>query len=100
MDTNNDLLHGFVFDNIDIRGEIVTLEKTLEEIFARRQYPLLAQKLMGEFLTAAALLASTLKFDGILTLQARGDGPLPLIMAEVDHQKRLRGIAKIQNKKS
>ncbi|MGH1487116.1 MAG: Hsp33 family molecular chaperone HslO [Cellvibrionaceae bacterium] len=97
MPADNDLLHRFVFDNTDIRGEIVTLQDSINELFARQSYPLFIQSLMGEFISAAALLASTLKFDGLLTLQARGDGPVPLIMAEVDHNKRLRGIVKISD---
>jgi molecular chaperone Hsp33 len=51
-------------------------------------------------MAAVALLSGTLKFDGILTLQARGDGPLPLIMAEVSNSaansnKQLRCVAKL-----
>ena len=53
----------------------------------------MVQQLLGEFLAAASLLSSTLKFDGILTLQARGDGPLPLIMAECSHHQGLRAVA-------
>ena len=97
MPADNDLLHRFVFDDTDIRGEIVTLQDSIKTLFAPQSYPLLLRSLMGEFIRAAALLASTLKFDGLLTLQARGQGLVPLIMAEVDHNKRLRGIIKISD---
>ena len=97
MPADNDLLHRFVFDDTDIRGEIVTLQDSIKTLFAPQSYPLLLRSLMGEFISAAALLASTLKFDGLLTLQARGQGLVPLIMAEVDHNKRLRGIIKISD---
>lgn len=100
MAIDNDLLHKFIFDNTDIRGEIVTLNKSLDEILINKNYPEPAQQLLGEFIAAVALLSSTLKFDGVLTLQARGDGPLPLIMAEASNKgmnqsKELRGIAKL-----
>ncbi|MGH1440081.1 MAG: Hsp33 family molecular chaperone HslO [Cellvibrionaceae bacterium] len=94
MPNDNDLLHRFIFDNTDIRGEIITLETSLGEIQKGKTYPANIQPLLGEFMAAVALLSSTLKFDGLLTLQARGDGPAPLIMAEADHNKRLRGIIK------
>ena len=64
MPTDNDLLHRFVFDKTDIRGEIVTLQDSLQEIFSRKSYPTFVQHLLSEFITAATLLTSTLKFDG------------------------------------
>lgn len=97
MAADNDLMHRFIFDDTDIRGEIVTLQDSLDELFARRSYPVFVQNILSEFVAAAALLSSTLKFDGLLTLQARGNGQLPLIMAEVDHNKRLRGIATVES---
>lgn len=96
MSESNDLLHRFIFDNTDIRGEIVTLTDSLAQMFQRQQYPGFIQDLLGEFMAAVALLSSTLKFDGRLILQAHGNGPLNMIVAEADHQQRLRGIAKLQ----
>ena len=98
--TDNDLLHKFIFDNTDIRGEIVTFNNSLDEMLISQSYPASVKQLLGEFMAAVALLSSTLKFDGILTLQARGDGPLPLIMAEVSNSaansnKQLRCVAKL-----
>ena len=58
------------------------------------RYPTPVRNLLGEFTAAAALLSNTLKFDGVLSLQARGNGPLPLIMSECNHHRELRGIAK------
>jgi hypothetical protein len=45
-------------------------------------YPLPVQRLLGELLTATALLANTIKIDGTLTVQATGDGPVSVLMAE------------------
>lgn len=91
--TPTDQIHRFIFDNSDIRGEIVTLEQSLSDAFAHQNYPLAIRALLGEFLAAAALLSRTLKFDGTLALQARGDGDLTLIMAEINHQRKVRCVA-------
>lgn len=95
MTTSSDQLHRFIFDDADIRGEIVTLEQSLQDILSIHQYPAHINQLLGEFLAAANLLSRTLKFDGSLTLQARGDGDLSLIMAEVNHQKKIRGVVQL-----
>ena len=93
MSNEKDLLHRFVFDSTDIKGQIVSLDESLKELMRRKAYPSFLNQLLGEFMTAVALLSSTLTFDGSLTLQARGNGVLPLIMAEVTHDKSLRAVA-------
>ena len=79
---NNDLLQRFIFEHSDIRGAIISLEESYQAIISDRGYPAAVQQLMGELLAAAGLLSTTLKFDGIITLQARGDGPLSMIMVD------------------
>ncbi|BFM22312.1 Hsp33 family molecular chaperone HslO [Gilvimarinus japonicus] len=91
---SNDLLHRFIFDDCDIRGEIVTLGASYQEILAHNDYPKVVQALLGEFVAAVALLSSTLKFDGVVTLQARGEGALSLVMAECSHHNEIRAIVR------
>lgn len=89
-----DLLQRFIFDHTDIRGEISRLEQSYQQALAGHRYPEPVARLLGEFLAAAALLSATLKFEGTLTLQARSEGQIPLIMAEASSEHTLRGIAK------
>lgn len=90
----HDSLQRFIFDGCDIRGEVVTLQQSYLKVLACNPAPVAVQQLLGEFLAAAALLSSTLKFDGVITLQAQGDGPVPVIMAECNHHRGLRGTVR------
>lgn len=45
---------------------------------------------------AASLLVGTLKFDGLLILQARSDGPIPLLMIECSSEREIRGLARYE----
>jgi molecular chaperone Hsp33 len=94
---SNDLLHRFIFDDCDIRGELVTLGDSYKDILSHNQHPPAIQKLLGEFLAAISLLSNTLKFDGVVILQARGDGCISTIMAECNHQNSLRGIVRLND---
>ena len=91
----SDQLQRFIFDNSDIRGEIVTLEHSYQDILAQTSHPEEVQRLLGEFLAAAALLSATLKFDGIITLQARSNGPVSMVMADCTRHQNLRAIAQL-----
>jgi len=92
---NPDSLQRFTFDNSHVRGELVGLNQTLKDIFARQSYPDAVNNLLGELLAAAALLSATVKIDGLLTLQVQSNGPLRILLAETSHDGKLRGIARM-----
>lgn len=92
---DNDLLHRFLFDECDIRGEVVSLGDSYREVMNNNPYPDGVRELLGECLTAAALLSSSLKFNGMISLQAQGDGPVSMVMAECNHHRDLRGIIRL-----
>ena len=94
-DGMSDYSQRFLFDDTDIRGEIVQLEASYQGVVADHQYPLAVARLLGEFLSASVLLGSTIKFDGRLVLQARGDGELNVVVAECRHDGSIRGIARL-----
>lgn len=94
---SHDKTHRFLFDNTDIRGQITTLKQSYQQVLANQNLPEELLPILGEFVAAAALLSETLKFEGILTLQVRGDGNVPLIMTEATHQGHVRGLLKISS---
>ncbi|MCO1332736.1 Hsp33 family molecular chaperone HslO [Microbulbifer sp. OS29] len=91
----SDQLERFIFSKHDIRGQVVTLTDAYRDILEHNPLPAPVARLLGEFLAAACLLSTTLKFEGVLSLQARGEGNVPLIMAECTHHSDLRGIARV-----
>lgn len=91
-DLTLDKTHRFLFENTDIRGQIVTLEKSYQQVLAQQNLPPCLLPVLGDFIAAVALLSETLKFKGILTLQIRGDGTVPLIMAEATDEGHVRGL--------
>lgn len=83
----------FSFDNTNVRGERVLLNSAYQEIIKRKHYPLSLEKLLGEFVAAIALLRDIVKIDGVLSIQAKGNGFLSTLMTECDEHQNLRGIA-------
>ncbi|MBP8883011.1 MAG: Hsp33 family molecular chaperone HslO [Pseudomonas sp.] len=90
----NDFSQRFLFDDTDVRGEMVALRESYAHVLAKHAYPQAVAQLLGEMMAAAALLVGTLKFDGLLVLQARAEGPLSLLMVECSSARELRGIAR------
>ncbi len=91
---DTDSLSRFVFENFPVRGELVHLNASWRAVLECHDYPPPVRRLLGEAVAAAVLLASTLKFDGQLTLQIHGNGPLSLLVAQCGADLHVRGIAK------
>lgn len=93
LERDKDSLHRFLFENFPVRGKLVRLDSAWQAVLERHPYPPAVRDALGEALAASALLASTLKFEGMLTLQLRGDGPLKLLVAQCTSRMTLRGMA-------
>lgn len=91
-----DLLHRYTFDQLDVRGELVQIEQAYNEMIANHNYPAPVQALLGELLVATCLLTATLKFEGDIAVQLQGDGPVKYAVINGDHQQNMRGIARLQ----
>ena len=94
-----DSLTRFIFEDHDIRGEIVRLNASYQQIIQQHQYAEPIAWLVGEALLAAVLLTASIKFEGNLTLQFQSDGPLKLLVAKCNHLFEIRGLAQLRDEK-
>jgi molecular chaperone Hsp33 len=90
-----DTLQKFMVENAPVRGEFVEISSTWQQVQARSDYPAAVKTLLGEMLSAAALLSANLKFNGVIVMQIHGDGPVRLLVVECDSDLRLRATAKM-----
>ncbi|NRB37838.1 MAG: Hsp33 family molecular chaperone HslO [Pseudomonadales bacterium] len=88
----SDSLQKFLFDETDIRGAIVTLNKSFADLIDDQGYSSAQLQLIAEFSAANILMTGNLKFEGSLILQARGTGPVSLVTTECDEQLNFRGL--------
>jgi molecular chaperone Hsp33 len=89
----DDLVQPFQLDPFALRGRLVRLGPTIDRILAQHDYPEPVAMLLGEAITLAILLAGALKYDGVFTLQTKGDGPVRLLVADVKTDGAVRGYA-------
>ena len=94
--TQHDQLHRYLFENYAVRGELVTVSETLEQILTNHSYPQPVKTVLAELLVATSLLTATLKFEGSITVQLQGDGPVRLAVINGDHNQQLRGVARYE----
>src|ERR1700733_5652678 len=91
---DRDCLHRFMFEQYPIRGHLVHLDAAWRALIEHRVYPAPIRDTLGEAVAASLLLAATIKFDGVLSLQLQGDGPVHLMLAQCTSGLGVRGLAR------
>ena len=89
-----DQLQKFILERAGVRGVLVQLDQVWAQARASADYPPNVASLLGRSLAAVALLTGTIKFQGRLSVQLRGDGPLRLLFAECTDAGNVRGLAR------
>jgi len=91
-----DILNRYIFDEMHVRGELVQLNKTYQQILENHEYPVGVQALIGELLAATCLLTATLKLEGEIAVQIQGDGPVGYISVNGNNNQEMRAIARMR----
>ncbi len=89
----DDLVQPFHIEGKPVMGRLVRLGPLVDEVLGRHDYPPAVARLLAEMLALAAGLSSLLKYDGVFTLQVKGDGPVSLMVADATSGGDLRGYA-------
>ena len=87
----------FQLDALGVRGRLVRLGPALDAIIERHGYPLAVARPLAEAMVLCAALATSLKYDGIFTLQIAGDGPIRLLVTDLTTDGALRGYAQFDS---
>ena len=91
-----DQLTAFYFEKLPVRGSVVRLDETLREALMHQALPEVVRRHLSEFACATLLLAHRMAFDGSLVLQVKGDGPVSLMIAEVNRDLNVRATATVK----
>ncbi len=92
-----DLLHRYIFEQHHVRGEIVQMSQSYNAMLENHQYPDVVKQILGELLAITSLLTATIKFEGDISVQLQGDGPLSYAVVNGNNKQQMRATAKYQD---
>jgi molecular chaperone Hsp33 len=91
---SDDLVATFQIEGWPVRGRLARLGPAIHEVLTRHDYPEPVANLLGEACALAALVGSSLKFEGRLIVQAQGDGPVTYVVCDYDTSGAFRGYCR------
>jgi molecular chaperone Hsp33 len=94
IDPLSDFVLPFQLEKAPIRGRLVRLKASLQDIVERHQYPPLVNRLLEELAALSTALASLFKFEGVFTLQINGNGPVRLMVVDMTQEGGIRACAR------
>jgi len=94
MTDDDDILYRFLLERAQLRGVLVRLTSSWQQVRSRADYPPVVADLLAKALTASAVFTGNIKFEGSLSIQLKAAGALTLLFAECGHDGRVRGLAR------
>lgn len=95
----DNLIQPFQTADGGVRGRLVRMGDVVDDILKRHEYPEPVAAALGETLVLAAILGGALKFDGIFTVQIKGDGAITMLAADMTTPGKMRGYASFDAEK-
>jgi len=83
----------FFLPHRPVRGRLVRLGPLADALLSRHDHHPVVTKLVGQALALVAGLSTALKFRGSFSLQAKGDGPVSILLADCTDTGEVRGYA-------
>lgn len=91
---SHNAIQRFLFKELNIRGQHVRLKESWQAMTQERHYPESIVKMLGELTAMSVLMANGMKHKGRVTMQVQGSGPITLLVVDVTHDLKIRGVAK------
>ncbi len=93
---DTDIQQRFLFEHSDVRGDFIRLGASYQAACGRYDYPAAVAQQLGQALVASTLLSATIKYSGSLVLQIQSSGPINMLVAQCNHKRHIRGLARWQ----
>lgn len=94
MNIMTDQIHQFIFNAYAIRGELVKLSGSAQQMLQHHNYPPYIANLLRQAAAVNILLATTIKFEGRISIQLQTQNKMRLLIVQTTHQLEYRGLVK------
>ncbi len=88
-----DIIQPFMLQGGLCRGTYIAADETIAQILDAHAYPPRVRDVLTRTILLATALAGNLKYEGVFSLQIRGNGPISSVFVNVTHDRKMRAYA-------
>ncbi len=96
---NFDNCVSFFIEGGAFQGRLIRLNEVVNTILTKHAYPRPVSAVIAESTVLGAMLAATLKYDGLFTLQTQSNGPVSMVVVDVTSEGKIRACAKFDEQR-
>jgi len=93
-----DIIKSFMLEDGLFKGALISADKTVSDIWNKHDYPADLRPLFQEAVLVALALSAGIKYQGVFSLQIKGNGPVSLLYVDVTTDKKVRGYMAFDEK--
>ena len=86
-----DIIKSFMLENGLFKGSFISADTVVEDIWKKQHYPKSLKSIFHQAVLIALALSSNIKYQGVFSLQIKGNGPLSTLFVDVTTDKKVRG---------
>ena len=86
-----DIIKSFMLEDGLFKGAFIAADKTVADIWEKHNYPMALRPIFEEAVLVALALSAGIKYQGVFSLQIKGEGPISLLYIDVTTDKKVRG---------
>ena len=86
-----DIIKSFMLEKGLFRGTWIAADSVIDSIWNKHDYPDTLRPLFGQAVLMALALSAGIKYNGVFSLQIKGNGPISSLFVDVTTDKKVRG---------
>lgn len=93
-----DIIKSFMLEEGLFKGSFIAADQTVSDIWNKHDYPDVLRPIFTEAVLVALALSNGIKYQGVFSLQIKGEGPISLLYVDVTTDKKVRGYLSFDEK--
>ena len=85
-----DIIKSFMLEDGLFKGSFISADQTISDIWNKHDYPEALRPILSEAVLVALALSNGIKYQGVFSLQIKGEGPISLLYVDVTTDKKVR----------
>ena len=95
-----DIILPFMLEDGLLRGSLINVDRVVADIWKKQSYPEALRPILHQAVLTATALSAGIKYQGVFSLQIKGDGPISSLFVDVTTDQKIRAYMRLKEEKT